>query len=98
VRTAPWLACGDAAWRVPILRLLKLGQKRRTLCHGCPIGRLNRYPILEVHLDTVGAARFSASTWSTGGFESVLRVTTLLPIAQAVQTGDPGLEARRESG
>src|SRR6516225_3714326 len=49
----------------------------------------------KVHLDAVGAARFSGSARSTGGFERLYRAGALLPIAHVVQKSDSGPEPVR---
>jgi len=47
---------------------------------------------VEVRVDAVGAARFSAAGWATDGFGRFARSRALLPIAQVVQKRKPGLE------
>jgi len=38
--------------------------------------QMRQAPAAEVRFDAVGAARFSAAAWSTGGFECLLRATS----------------------
>ena len=52
----------------------------------------------EVCLDAVGAARFSAAAWSTGGFEGLLRATSAVAHCSSRSKGRSWPRTRRTSG
>ena len=52
----------------------------------------------DVRLDAVGAARYSAAAWSTGGFERHLRATSAVAHCSSRLKGRSWSRTRRESG